>query len=417
MHDVGDDLRWLSRYQLLREVWRGQDRFVVDPALERLLCSDRWERLCRRHPVVAGLVDELLPVHPGADSVQLVVCDATRLRELAARRGGVTCVALDDGAAAALDASWAVALVELAGFVGVPRTAGSTTRMRVDPRLQTMVAVLAQRAQRVVESARAPTDQRTVVLSAPSDATDQAAATVDDFVELVGTYFDDASVYGMSSPAVVSAFRFVEAFGDDDSPTSADDVSVEYDSLLADAEPELFALVAVSDASRLSDGLTLMELPIDSSGGPTGGSTSSSGVITPTSSHPALGPEESRLRLDRALAQQQAAKWQVERLEEELRRMLARPVGDEEAEAAVARARAPAAGDALEPAPDEDGHGARRQVPNGVAAPRERRGAAARLATLVRQIERGEVSPATLRRRLVQVRRLLARGTPRRSGR
>ncbi|MEE9386080.1 MAG: hypothetical protein V3V08_21930 [Nannocystaceae bacterium] len=401
---MSDDLRWLSRYQLLYDLWHGRDRIIVDPVLERLVCGPDWETFRRRHPAGASLIDALLPDASGSTSVRLMVVDAARARTAAARRGGTMFTALDDAPELALRSRWEVALIELDRSAAVRRGAvAERTRLRADPLVQGILSVLSRRSQ----------GRQTTVLSLSMDAEGDDRVSYDDFSELVAAFIPDAAVYGLSASSVTAAFRFVEDEGEGEGVGEGEDedegeVPIEFDNTLGSEDADVFAFVAVSPDAVLGDHLTLIELPSshsqagDGSDGDGLGRTEerSSAAVVGSGDETPLEPEANAVRLDHALADQQALRWQVARLEGELARALSRPVTRDEAKLAELRDNAgvvPAAGDGPEEARPG---GARRAM---------RRAAVTRIGTVVRRLERGDTSAVALRRQLTQIRALLGR--------
>lgn len=513
-----DVIGWAARYQFLDELWRGQDRIIFDPALEGSLRVGGAGVGHGSHEALADLSDALLPREDAGENVWVALSNPRRGAEYSRYRPGTTFVGLDEAASIAADEDWAVAIVDVAGMVADESTLRSVApgtvgvEARLDPRLTSFVEVLSE----VAESGRS------VVLSVPSGDADGLDYTA--FANLAASLLPAARIYGVGGAAAAMVYDFGPLEDDDDEDEDYDDdvdgegadyrvgydadadydedgdsydadldaaeaewttpggiepedlaeesferdgadeeVPIDYDNSLGDAEPQIVAWLAVASVRPLSEGLTVLELPAGTTGAPgtverddsqvraqleqvqrqadlaaierqrlleqleeaedriasltderehlLDGAAEVAELNTGAPPSETVDAEPSGERLDAVLAREQALRWELEQVRAELENVRARPVSELEAD--VARLEALAAGKSTEPVA---GPVAPNTKPREPAAPQPmpaRSDATARLRgevdRLLRRIERGGLPSLELHRELSRLRRALGR--------
>src|SRR5690606_476902 len=307
---MGDLPRWASRYQFTEELWRGRNRLVVDPGLERRLRDGALAPGAGADPAVATLVERLLPTGRSPERIWMGLERGRRAAEYAGRHGGVVFGDILDAPEFAADEQWDVALCDLGGLMAeVPRSDEKSVDARLDAPVMALVELLSELAE----------EGRSVVLSAPGrDRAGARGCTLDRFVEFIATHFDGARVFAFADAPMVAAYDLGlgtpdedgdeggDEDGDEDDlvtdivssrfrprtleddydaeldeaektwsepPTSpdlfadadaqgGDDFALDFDNSLGAAEPLFFSFVAViGNSAALGDGVTYVELP------------------------------------------------------------------------------------------------------------------------------------------------------------
>lgn len=350
---MGDLPRWASRYQFAEELWRGQNRLVVDPGLERRLRDGALAPGAGADPAVAGLVERLLPTGRSRERVWMGLERGRRAAEYARRHGGVVFGDILDAPEFAADEGWSVAICDLGGLMAeVPRSNEKSVDARLDAPVMALIELLSERAE----------EGRSVILSAPGrDRAGARGCTLERFVEFIDAHFEGARVFAFADAPMVAAYDLglgadgEDADGEDDEedeedlvtdivsprarpmtleedydaeldeaektwsepPTSPDvlagagaeeddDVSLDFDNTLGAAEPLFFSFVAViGDSDAIGDGVTYVELP----------SADTLGIELPTREGDSreLGSSAAGLRAQLAEAQRQADLLALER--------------------------------------------------------------------------------------------------------
>jgi len=433
--------RWAARTQLLRELWQGRDRIIIDPVLERLLASG-GAGARRRSGACAEVVSALLS---GGGRVRLLAEDPRSLP--GARRYPGLEVADADASAAILDsAPWQVALVDLGRYLGADASPSRMLRRdlpglarRLDRRAIALLDVLADGA----------AQGRVVIVTVSA-----AQVKVPEFQALIEACFERAHLLGIAPLPVMAAVDFGVVDRDDDGRGGGDeDVGIAFDNSLG-AEPKFLEYVAVV-GQQLAGGLTLFEIPqpakatfnregadtlriqmsqarrqlelaaaareslveqLDAAQSRAGALEERCTALEARLAEAAWGPGEAR-REDapdevEGYAALQALvtslRWQLEKSEDERGRLAERPVGVLEAEVASLRA-------ALEEG--SGGDPGRGQAPaigsEGSGGPTvagiERAQAAVDI--LLRRLDRGGIGQRELRRKLSEVASLLVAGS------
>jgi len=350
-----DDLRWAVRYAFLEDLWRDRPRVVVDASLEAALREG--SRAGGGDGPLAELIDALVPPVSRART-WIAVADEAVARELAHTRPGTGFLPRGSFADVVAHRDWAVALVELAALHD---DAPGGPRLR---------QVLAQRAQ----------EGRTVIVSARSalgqENDDAGFAALSELLEELG----GGRIFGVYRPPMAAVIDFGDG-EDEDERDEDEEVPLSFDNTLGSQVPAFVEYVAVAGrVSTLPEGMTLVELPADSPSA----EQSSDGALraqlvqaqrqaelsaidrqallekvdalesaqarleqqaTELRDHLARAVTEeapqaadAALRLQAALADNQALRWKVQQLERELEAGKARPVEALEAEVAALRA-------------------------------------------------------------------------------
>lgn len=354
-----DGRRWVARYQFLDELWRGRDRIVFDPELERELHGGGPDDDRAR-----ALLDALVPATDPDARVWVVLEQDRRAASLLRARAATEFLGVDEASAVAGEGRWKVAVVHVGALAG---------DRALNPSLAAFLDVLGEQAQ--------DDDERTVVLVA--DSRDDEDATYDALADLVDEVFSDGRIYGATRPAIVGFYDFgrvLEAEEADLEQADEDASGFEVDNTLGPESPRFDRMIAVVGARVPAEGAALIEVPADA--GPAAGSRREGGDSSAlrvqlaeaqrradeqaierqalleqvergedriaaleealaaegggarTSAAPADGP-----RLDEALASQQSLRWELERMRGELEILQSRPVETLEADVAAAQAR------------------------------------------------------------------------------
>ncbi len=432
--------RWAARTQLLRELWEGRDRIIIDPALERLLAS-AGVGARRRSDACAEVVSALLS---GGGRVRLLAEDPRSLP--GARRYAGLEVADADASAAILDsAPWQVALVDLGRYLGADASPSRMLRRdlpglarRLDRRAIALLDVLADGA----------AQGRLVIVTVPA-----SQVKVAEFQALIEACFERAHLLGIAPLPVMAAVDFGVVARDDDGRGGDGEVGIAFDNSLG-ADPKFLEYVAVV-GQQLAGGLTLFEIPpppkatfnregadtlriqmsqarrqlelaaaareslveqLDAAQSRAGALEERSAALEARLAEAAWGPGEAgredapdEVRGHAALqALVTSLRWQLEKSEDERGRLAERPVGVLEAEVASLRAQLeevsggdPGRGQAA--AIGSEGSG-------GLTVAGIERAQAA-VDILLRRLDRGGIGQRELRRKLNEVASLLAVGT------
>jgi hypothetical protein len=349
-----DDSSWAARYQFLAELWRGRDRVIFDPWLERRVLA--WGR--RRvglDDAARGLLEELLPTAGDGErgQVWMILAEGDRAGELSRLRPGVVFIGLDEATSVLAEEAWTVALIEV----------GELVASASDGEAGRDVAVLTEALLDAVDDHR---ETRTIALGA-SDPDGEDA--YDALRSLADAYLSGAAIYGIARANVMVAYALAaeapkeDRDGEDsDSADGSDDV--EFDNGLG-GDPEFLEYVAVSGPLAPSAGLVYVELPGE--GMLDGGASGEDAVFaqlreaTEQAEREAIARQallealdeareriaelEDRVaglgsggaaaapvdaRLDAALAREQQLRWEVARLEAELEQARGADVTPEE---------------------------------------------------------------------------------------
>ena len=447
--------RWAARIQLLRELWEGRDRIIVDPMVERFLSSAQGIGARRRSGACAEVVDGLLG---GVAGRVRLLADDPRSLPGARRHQGLELAEADASAAVLDSAPWEVALVDLGRYLGPDASPSRMLRRdlpglarRLDRRAIALLDVLADGI----------AQGRVVVVTVAA-----ALVRVAEFQALIEACFERAHLLGIAPLPVMAAVDFgVVARGDDGRGGGDGEVGIAFDNSLG-ADPKFTEYIAVV-GQTLTGGLTLIEIPpvaatpvsregtdtlriqiaqarrqlelaaaareslveqLDAALGRASSLEDRCSSLEERLAEAAWGPgDRSPSERDDApasgegnavlLATLQSLRWEVEKSKEEVRRLTERPVGVLEAEVASLRARleevagGEATGEATGetagvPAADE---GRASPAPGPSLAGIER--AQAAIDVLLRRLDRGGVGQRELRRKLAEVASLLA-GAP-----
>ena len=238
--------RWAARTQLLRELWEGRDRIIIDPALERLLAS-AGVGARRRNDACAEVAYALLS---GGGRVRLLAEDPRSLP--GARRYAGLEVADADASAAILDsAPWQVALVDLGRYLGADASPSRMLRRdlpglarRLDRRAIALLDVLADGA----------AQGRVVIVTVSA-----SEVKVAEFQALIEACFERAHLLGIAPLPVMAAVDFGVVARDDDGRGGDGEVGIAFDNSLG-TDPKFLEYVAVV-GQQLAGGLTLFEIP------------------------------------------------------------------------------------------------------------------------------------------------------------
>ncbi|MEZ4385076.1 MAG: hypothetical protein R3A79_27350 [Nannocystaceae bacterium] len=424
------DPRWAARVQLVRELWEGRDRVVIDPAVERALEGTR-----RPSGPMADVAQALLS--RGGARARLLADDPRALP--GARRYTGLEVADATATAAILDSSaWEVALVDLGRYLGADATPSRMLRRdlpglarRLDRRAITILDVLADGA----------AHGRVVVISVAAER-----VKVAEFQALIEACFERAHLFGLAPLPVMAAVDFGIIDRADDGRGAGDpEVGIAFDNSLG-SDPRFSDYVAIIGRT-LAGGLTLLEVP------PSGGAATREGTDTlriqiaqarrqlelATAARESLveqldaaqtragGLEERCAQLEGRLADAawgpgpgeatkesasseaeaagaqalqatvQSLRWELDKAKEEVTRLAERPVSALEAEVASLRARL-------------DGTSGDAAAPSRASAPPGGEGierARAAVDILLRRLDRGGIGQREIRRKLAEVAELL----------
>jgi hypothetical protein len=375
--------RWAARYGFLRELWAGRSRVLVDPALEGAL------RGAKSLPApFAALLAELLP--GGGNQAWLLAHEA---RPGTGRgRTGPRVVEFDAFEELLLEAPWQVAIVDLSRlFVDAASLSRFAARAhsRLENRLETRAFRLLTA---LAEGAEAG---RVVVVSAPGDAA--GGLDLEQFQDLVTQHFARARLYALTLTRAASVIDCGEVTSDELEDDEADErgpVPLAFDNSLGE-EAGFESLIAVIGARDVPRGVTLLELPpgppaeaappaatkpeprprperardeesealrgqlaqarrqielasiarqslveqLDAAQARIDALEDQLAGRAPAPARASEPEEEEPRRVDVAAAALQSARWELEQLHDELRRVTARPVEAVERELAAARSR------------------------------------------------------------------------------
>ncbi|WAS99470.1 hypothetical protein [Nannocystis punicea] len=371
--------RWAARYGFLRELWAGRSRVLADPALEAAL------RGAKALPApFAALLAELLP--GGGNQAWLLAHEA---RPGTGRgRTGPRVAEFDAFEELLAEAPWQVAIVDLARhFVDTASLSRFAARAqsRLENRLETRAFRLLTA---LAEGAEAG---RVVVVSAPGEAAGGLELGL--FQELVTQHFPRARIYALALTRAASVIDCGEVTSDEVEDEEADDrgpVPLAFDNSLGE-DVGFECLIAVVGARDVPRGVTLLELPptgapaeppprperarperardeeseslrgqlaqarrqielasiarqslveqLDAAQGRIDALEDQLAGRAPAPAKASEPDEEGPQRIDAAAAALQSARWELEQLQGELRRVTARPVDELERSLAAAQAR------------------------------------------------------------------------------
>jgi hypothetical protein len=371
--------RWAARYGFLRELWAGRSRVLADPALEAAL------RGAKALPApFAALLAELLP--GGGNQAWLLAHEA---RPVTGRgRTGPRVAEFDAFEELLAEAPWQVAIVDLARhFVDAASLSRFAARAqsRLENRLETRAFRLLTA---LAEGAEAG---RVVVVSAPGEAAGGLELGL--FQELVTQHFPRARIYALALTRAASVIDCGEVTSDEVEDEEADDrgpVPLAFDNSLGE-DVGFECLIAVVGARDVPRGVTLLELPptaapaeppqrperarperardeegeslrgqlaqarrqielasiarqslveqLDAAQGRIDALEDQLAGRAPAPAKVSEPDEEGPQRIDAAAAALQSARWELEQLQGELRRVTARPVDELERSLAAAQAR------------------------------------------------------------------------------
>ncbi|MDC0723012.1 hypothetical protein [Nannocystis bainbridge] len=370
--------RWAARYGFLRELWAGRSRVLADPALEAAL------RGAKSLPApFAALLAELLP---GAGNQAWLLAHEAR-PGTGRGRTGARVAEFDAFEELLAEAPWQVAIVDLARhFVD----AASLTRFaaRAQTRLENRLETRAFRLlTALAEGAEAG---RVVVVTAPGEAAGGLELGL--FQELVTQHFPRARIYALALTRAASVVDCGEVTSDEIEDEEADErgpVPLAFDNSLGE-DAGFECLIAVVGARDVPRGVTLLELPptappaeparperarperardeeseslrgqlaqarrqielasiarqslveqLDAAQGRIDALEDQLAGRAPAAAKANEPDEEGPRRIDAAAAALQSARWELEQLQGELRRVTARPVDALERSLAAAEAR------------------------------------------------------------------------------
>lgn len=374
--------RWAARYGFLRELWAGRSRVLADPALEAAL------RGAKTLPAsFAALLAELLP--GGGNQAWLLAHEA---RPGTGRgRTGPRVAEFDAFEELLAEAPWQVAIVDLARhFVDAANLSRFAARAqsRLENRLETRAFRLLTA---LAEGAEAG---RVVVVSAPGEAA--GGLDLGLFQELVTQHFPRARIYALSLTRAASVIDCGEVTSDEVEDEEADErgpVPLAFDNSLGE-DAGFECLIAVVGARDVPRGVTLLELPptgpaeparpeparperarpervrdeesealrgqlaqarrqielasiarqslveqLDAAQGRIDALEDQLAGRAPVPAKASEPDEEGPRRIDAAAAALQSARWELEQLQGELRRVTARPADELERSLAAAQAR------------------------------------------------------------------------------
>lgn len=433
--------RWAARHQLLRELWEGRDRILVDPGIDAVLGG--------RRPGGRGPAQELIAdlLGRGGGRVWVVAADA-RAQAAGRRLPGVEVVD-DEGAIRVVEgAPWEVAIVDLSRFLG--EHAAPSRMLRRD--LPGLARRLDRRAIALLD-ALADGAARGKVIALSVAASDVKVA---EFQGLVEACFERAHLVGLAPLPVIAAIDFGEIVRDQSGGAGDAEVGIAFDNSLG-SDPVFSHYVAVV-GQALPGGLTLLEVPpegpapaareatdtlriqlaqarrqlelaamareslveqLDAAQGRVGGLEDRCTELESRLAEAAWAPGEGTRSAaggevgGAAQATIQGLRWEIERAREEVRRLAERPIGAIEAENAALRARLEAAGGAEE-APAQAGAAASGPGPGtpGPGVEVEFGKARALVDLLVRRLERGGIGRHELRRKLTELAAMLGPDEP-----
>jgi hypothetical protein len=354
---MADQLHWAARYQFLEELWRDQDRLILDPAVEEAVQEGGPGVAHGSDQPLMDLFDDLVP-RESHDAQAWVVVDRERR-------------AADEIAA---EEPWQVALVDVGTRIRFLRNPAEPDRIEseFDTDFAAFIELLAEGAE----------EGKTVVLWAGIEG-DPADGDhlLEGFEQFIDEHFAEARIFGAARLQMAAFYDF----SPEDQDGEDEEVGIDFDNRLGSEEPQVGVFVAIAGAEIEMDGLTLMELPsVDPA--PAGATT----TVPPSAVRFAGGsgalkqqlaeaqratdeaaierqrlieqldaaedrcagleeqleergtPEElgdSGARLDAALANEQTLRWQINRLEGEVEALRGRPVETLEAEIASLESR------------------------------------------------------------------------------
>ncbi len=444
-------LRWAARYVFSEDLWRSRPRVVLDPALEDALLSGM--PVGEDGEALRELVDALLPARVEDDHpVWMAVSDVTVARRLSRLRPGTTFVAAERIGAVLEESAWEVALLDL--DAATPDAQGDSAAVAALDWL----------------GVRARVGRSVVVWGAAHDGGLDYEQLAEAMMERLWVSGCVQRIYGLYQPPMAAVVDFGESLEiDDDSDLEItlnvhpselrgepedDDIPLTFDNSLGAQEPDLDELIGVCSATTLAEGLGLVELPSAASGQPSGiraqlASAQARAELAEVERQElldrldALQRENRELRdavesgpdpfdalardeaLEASMAREQALKWRVTGLEQQLSQAVARPVEALEAELARLNTLAsppppaavsgdfqasPAMGEAHQVPRGHDEHDDLDDTESVVLLLRDATGGRAlahQLESLVRRLERGGIGVLALRRELHRIARRL----------
>jgi hypothetical protein len=244
---MGDERRWAARYQFLEQLWRGRHRIICDRELEGVLHAGIEGPL-------AALLAELIPGEGGDASVWVALHHDRRAASFARAHSGTVFVGLDDAIEIASEEDWKVALLNL------DRADGARSEEGIGQGLEACLEILGERVE------DDPT--RSVVLTLSCG--DDEDATYEQLAERVDELFGDGRIYGLTRPGMIAFYDFGPVLEVDGEPEGEPDaeVGVEVDNSLGTQTPKFEAFIAVIGARLPGEGVTFVELPTPTIGGP-----------------------------------------------------------------------------------------------------------------------------------------------------
>jgi len=437
--------RWAARIQLLRELWEGRDRIIVDPDVDRLLGASGGIGARRSSGPCAQVAEALL----GGGGRVRVLAEEPRSLPGARRFPGLEVADADASAAIFDSAPWEVALVDLGRFLGADASPSRMLRRdlpglarRLDRRAIALLDVLADGV----------AQGRVVVVTIAA-----AKVKVAEFQALIEACFERAHLLGIAPLPVIAAVDFGVVARDDDGRGGDDsDIGIAFDNSLG-ADPNFAEYVAIV-GSKLAGGLTLLEIPqvrtatvsregtdslriqiaqarrqlelaaaareslveqLDRAQSRAGGLEDRCASLEARLAEAAWGPgEQSVSRRDDAPVDEgsaaiqatvQSLRWEVEKSKDEVRRLAERPVSVLEAEVASLQARLEQQGPAGSSSAVSGAPAAGSTAPAMSLEALERAQTAVDI--LLRRLDRGGVGQRELARKLGEVASLLADGS------
>src|SRR5690349_8411978 len=172
---MGDERRWVARYQFLEQLWRGRDRIICDREVEAALHAGGHDG------PRSELLAQLVPGDGGDARAWVALHNDRRAANFARTRSGTVFVGLAEAGEIASDEEWQVALINLEDGA-------------VDERLEALLEIAGERSD--------DHEDCSVVLTIAcgedeDDSYDQLASLVEDF-------FGDARIYGLTRPAMAA---------------------------------------------------------------------------------------------------------------------------------------------------------------------------------------------------------------------
>lgn len=444
------DLHWAARYQFLEALWEGQDRLILDPAIESVVAQGGPPLAAGEVQPLSDLFDELVPREAQEAHTWVVVSAARRAAEYSLHRPGAAFVGIDEALELAAEEPWQVALVDLGA--GVTLAADRDDAQRLDAELAGNFSALLELLAEGAEEGKTVALWLSLNGAAGVIDRDAALAWLDDFV---AEHLPGARIFGAGAVPIAGFYDF----GPADDAAAAEGVDIDFDNRIGAEEPATSLLLVVAGAALESDGLTLIELPGDDAEPPAveaAGSAAGAGAGADAplrrqlaearraadesaierqrlierldaaedrcaeleerlaGADPEAIPSSDGPRLDAALAREQALRWEVHRLGAQVDALRARPVEELEAEVAVLELRLrESAGRGAPPSDAEPtaspstaerrrGGGAAADLAAGAVAVAAIRG---RLDRVLRRLERGGMAAVELHRELAEIRR------------